>query len=79
VTRDAIAVRDGIGRRRNPLAAAYQSAINPNPRTKPMSKLMMLFVLCMSGALYDPPRVLHQLGPEAAAVGWKIASTLRLR
>lgn len=44
-----------------------------------MSKLMILFVLCMSGALYDPPRVLHQLGPDASAVGWKIASTLRLR
>jgi hypothetical protein len=28
--------------------------------------------------MYDPPRVLHQLGPEAAAVGWKIASTLRM-
>jgi hypothetical protein len=44
-----------------------------------MSKLMILFVLVMSGALYDPPRVLHQLGPEAAAIGWKISSTLRLR
>lgn len=42
-----------------------------------MSKLMILFVLFMSGALYDPPRVLHQLGPEAAAVGWKIKATLR--
>ena len=29
-----------------------------------MSKLMILFVLFMSGALYDPPRVLHQLGPK---------------
>ena len=27
-----------------------------------MSKLMILFVLFISGALYDPPRVLHQLG-----------------
>jgi hypothetical protein len=44
-----------------------------------MSKLMILFVLAMSGALYDPPRVLHQLGPEAAAIGWKISATLRLR
>ena len=41
-----------------------------------MSKLMIIFVLFMSGALYDPPRVLNQLGPEAAAIGWKIASTL---
>ena len=37
-----------------------------------MSKLMIIFVLFMSGALYDPPRVLNQLGPEAAAIGWKI-------
>jgi hypothetical protein len=44
-----------------------------------MSKLMVVFVLFISGALYDPPRVLHQLGPEAAAVGWKIASTFKLR
>jgi hypothetical protein len=44
-----------------------------------MSKLMILFILFVSGALYDPPRVLHQLGPEAAAVGWKISSALRLR
>lgn len=44
-----------------------------------MSKLMILFVLFMSGALYDPPRVLNQLGPEAAAIGWKISATLRLR
>jgi len=44
-----------------------------------MSKLMVLFVLFMSGALYDPPRVFNQLGPEAAAVGWKIKSVLALR
>ena len=31
-----------------------------------MSKLMILFVLLVSGALYDPPRVLNQLGPEAS-------------
>ena len=29
-----------------------------------MSKLMILFVLFISGALYDPPRVLNQLGPS---------------
>src|SRR6185295_14923766 len=56
-----------------------QSRSNPEPEDSPMSKLMVLFVLFMSGALYDPPRVLHQLGPEATAVGWKIASTFRLR
>jgi hypothetical protein len=44
-----------------------------------MSKLMILFVLCISGALYDPPRVLHQLGPEAAAIGWKIKTTFNVR
>jgi hypothetical protein len=44
-----------------------------------MSKISILFVLLMSGALYDPPRVLHQLGPEAAAIGWQISTTLRLR
>jgi hypothetical protein len=44
-----------------------------------MSKLMIVFVLFISGALYDPPRLLGQLGPEAAAVGLKIAGTLRLR
>lgn len=44
-----------------------------------MSKLMIVFVLLVSGSLYDPQRVIHQLGPEASAVGWKIATTLRLR
>ena len=44
-----------------------------------MSKLMIVFVLLVSGALYDPQRVIYQLGPEASAVGWKIASTLRIR
>ena len=43
-----------------------------------MSKLAVIFILFVSGTLYDPPRVLNQLGPEAAAVGWKIASTLRV-
>ena len=28
-----------------------------------MSKLMILFVLFVSGSLYDPPRVLNHLGP----------------
>ena len=44
-----------------------------------MSKIMIVFVLLISGSLYDPQRVINQLGPEAAAVGWKIASSLRLR
>jgi len=44
-----------------------------------MSKLMILFVLFVSGALYDPPRVLNQLGPSAAAVGWHIKTALNIR
>ncbi len=43
-----------------------------------MSKLMILFVLFMSGALYDPPRVLHQLGPEFSALGWTIKTTFNM-
>ena len=41
-----------------------------------MSKLMILFVLFMSGALYDPPRILHQLGPQFSALGWTIKASL---
>jgi hypothetical protein len=37
-----------------------------------MSKLMIIFVLLMSGTLYDPQRVLAHLGPDAAAIGMKI-------
>ena len=44
-----------------------------------MSKLMIIFVLFVSGALYDPPRVLNQLGPEAAAIGLKIKNSLAYR
>ena len=44
-----------------------------------MSKLMILFVLFVSGALYDPPRVLNHLGPSAATVGWHIKTALALR
>ena len=44
-----------------------------------MSKLLIVFVLLVSGSLYDPQRVIQQLGPEASAIGWKIASTLRMR
>ena len=41
-----------------------------------MSKLMILFVLFISGSLYDPPRVLNHLGPGATAF---IKSTFNLR
>ena len=44
-----------------------------------MSKLMILFVLFVSGSLYDPPRVLSHLGPGAAAIGWHIKTTFSLR
>lgn len=44
-----------------------------------MTKLMMVVVICMSGALYDPTRILYQLGPEAAAFGWMVKSKLGLR
>jgi len=44
-----------------------------------MSKLMILFVLFISGALYDPPRVLNHLGPAASAVGWHIKTAVRIR
>jgi hypothetical protein len=58
--------------------AIRQGSLAQPPRSA-MSKLMIVFVLLVSGALYDPQRVMYQLGPEASAVGWKIASTLRLR
>jgi|GEM_PF-2940101 hypothetical protein len=44
-----------------------------------MSKLMILFVLFVSGSLYDPPRVLNHLGPGATAIGWHIKSTFGFR
>ena len=37
-----------------------------------MSKAMVIFILFASGALYDPPRVLHNLGPSASMIGYKI-------
>ena len=44
-----------------------------------MSKLMIMFVLFISGALYDPPRVLNHLGPSASALGWHIKTALQVR
>jgi len=37
-----------------------------------MSKLMVIFILLVSGSLYDPQRVLSHLGPDASAIGWKL-------
>jgi hypothetical protein len=37
-----------------------------------MSKAMVIFVLFASGTLYDPQLVLNNLGPTAAAIGYKI-------
>ena len=44
-----------------------------------MSKFMILFILFISGSLYDPPRVLNHLGPQAAALGWHIKTTFAIR
>jgi hypothetical protein len=44
-----------------------------------MSKLMILFVLLVSGSLYDPPRVLSHLGPGASALGWHIKTAFTFR
>ncbi|MEN3377527.1 MAG: hypothetical protein V7604_2882 [Hyphomicrobiales bacterium] len=44
-----------------------------------MTKLMMVVVVCMSGALYNPSRVLHYIGPDAAAFCWTLKNTLGLR
>jgi hypothetical protein len=44
-----------------------------------MSKLMILFVLFISGSLYDPPRVLNHLGPSFSSLGWHIKTTLNIR
>ena len=65
------ALRDSstVGDSESPAAAGLHQ---PNSEEVTMSKLMILFVLFVSGSLYDPPRVLNHLGPEAAAIGWKI-------
>jgi hypothetical protein len=44
-----------------------------------MTKLMMAVVICMSGALYDPTRILYHLGPDAAALGWTLKRTFGVR
>lgn len=41
-----------------------------------MSKLLITFVLLVSGTLYDPPAVLGQLGPGAQAMGWRLKSSI---
>jgi hypothetical protein len=65
------------------MASAIGTSRNDQSATKNfrglvMSKFAIIFVLLMSGALYDPPRVLHQLGPHATSAGWQIAHTLRM-
>ncbi len=37
-----------------------------------MSKAMVIFVLLASGSLYDPQAVINHLGPDAAALGYKL-------
>jgi hypothetical protein len=44
-----------------------------------MTKFMMVVVISMSGALYDPSRVLHYVGPDAASFCWTLKQTLGLR
>ncbi|MEJ0076158.1 MAG: hypothetical protein WDO17_12035 [Alphaproteobacteria bacterium] len=44
-----------------------------------MSKLMILFVLFVSGALYDPPRVLNHVGPTLSTLGWHVKTALSVR
>ena len=44
-----------------------------------MSTLMIAFVLFISGALYDPPRVLNHLGPTFNELGWHVKTALRVR
>jgi len=44
-----------------------------------MTKLMMVVVISMSGALYNPARVLHYVGPDAAAFCWTLKNSLGLR
>jgi hypothetical protein len=60
-------------------ASQRSSAINPKLLELPMTKLMMVVVISMSGALYDPTRVLHFVGPDAAAFCWTLKTTLGLR
>ncbi len=44
-----------------------------------MSKLMLAFVISMSGVLYDPARVLHFVGPDALQLVYTMKTTLGLR
>jgi hypothetical protein len=44
-----------------------------------MSKLMMVFMLFICGALYDPPRVLNHLGPSFNTLGWHMKTALKVR
>lgn len=41
-----------------------------------MTKLMMLVGLLASFALFDPMKVMDNLGPQASLLGWKIRSNL---
>ena len=41
-----------------------------------MSKKLLVFLLLVSVAVSDPPRVFGLLGPQAQTFGWKLASAL---
>lgn len=41
-----------------------------------MSKMMVIFILLASGSLYNPQLVLSHVGPEAAALGYKLKNAM---
>jgi hypothetical protein len=69
----------GTVRRRRIRLRSDQARSTSNSWRLVMSKLMMVFVVCMSGALYDPTRVLHYVGPDAAAFCWTLKHSLGMR
>ena len=69
----------GTVRRRRIRLRSDQARSTPNSQRLAMSKLMMVVVICMSGALYDPTRFIYQLGPEVQAFGWMLKSKLSMR
>ena len=47
----------------------------------PMFETLASFAFAehLCGSLYDPPRVLNHLGPQAPAIGWPIKTTFNVR
>ena len=69
----------GTVRRRRIRLRSDQARSTQTLKRLAMTKLMMVVVFCMSGALYNPARVLHYVGPDAAAFCWTLKQTLGLR